>query len=574
MIHSPFFREILTLLVVATVVAVAVQRLRLPAVLGFLLAGVVIGPHGAGWLSDIRRIHLLADLGVVLLMLTTGLEFTFSRLRGLGRLAVIGGTLQILLSIGVAMAFAYLRGWTVFQGFFFGSVIALSSTALVLKDLIDRGQLDTTHGRIAVAILVFQDLAVAPLAVLIGGWSASTTSWTSAMAGAAVQAVILLGAVGVVGRWLLPPLLRWVAQTRSRELFFLTAVVVCLGTAAVSEWMGLSPAIGAFLAGLMFANTEYGHQLMGQIIPFRHLFVSIFFVSIGMLFDLTFAVSHALVISGVVGLVLLTNCVVTTVLIMGFGYSPRVALAAGIILAQIGEFSFLLMELGRKSGAVEPSFYQILLSSAVVTMMLTPALFALVPVVLRWAEQIPFFGFPPAERRTDPLRSGRLENHIILCGHGPAGRDLAAAFQEERLPFILLDMSPPVIEWARANGIPAIYGDAANEEVLRRAAIDRARAVVVSFGDSVGMTQVVRIVQRLNPRVFLFVRTRFERDVPELYASGADVVVMEELEASCELNRIVLEYFKVDSAKIQQYLERIRARKELAIEKAILRQEA
>ena len=313
--NSSFLSEILLVLAMATVVAVIFARFRLPAILGFLLTGVIIGPHGLRILSDSEHIRMLAELGVVLLMLTIGLEFSVERLRGMQHIAVIGGSLQILVSIALSLAFAWWRGWTFYEGFFLGSVIALSSTAIVLKYLMDRGEIDSPHGRIAISILIFQDLAVVPLMIFLSAFGQSAHSMGAALGVAFLKTALLLSGAFAFSRFLLPQLLHRVAAIRNREIFFLFSVVVCLGMAWGSGALGLSMAIGALLAGFMFANTGFSHQLIGDIIPFRHLFVSIFFVSIGLLFDVHFFLSHVVLVLSVVSLVLFINFFIMTLLI-------------------------------------------------------------------------------------------------------------------------------------------------------------------------------------------------------------------------------------------------------------------
>ncbi|MDP3921035.1 MAG: cation:proton antiporter [Candidatus Omnitrophota bacterium] len=566
-----FLTEFILVLITATIVAVTFERLRLPSILGFLIAGVIVGPHGFGILTDSGRIHQMAELGVMLLMLTIGLEFSMDRMRGLKNLAVFGGTLQILLSILVGFAFAWWRDRPLYDGFFFGSVIALSSTAIVLKFLIDRGELDTQYGRIAVAILLFQDIAVVPLLIFTTGLG-QPSSLAITLGMALVKTLILLAAVVLFSRFLLPRMMHRLAVTRNREIVFLTAVVVCLGTAWLSEFLGLSLAIGAFFAGFMFANTDFRSSLIGDITPFRYIFVSVFFVSIGLLFDIHFALENAFVVSVTVGLVLLVNFVLMTVLITCFGMAPRVALAAGILLSQIGEFSLLLLEAGRASGGIDLYLYHVLLSTAFLTMLMTPVLFKLVPLVLSLSERIGFFGTPPADWKIPPSALPAVNDHVILCGFGPSGQDLALTFLEENIPFVLVELNHSKVQEARKKRISVIYGDAANREVMKRAGIERARAVVVSFPDIIGMVQVIRVIQQLNSQVMLAVRTRYETEMPRLYELGADMVVMEEWEASYELSRLVMRHLKIPEERIGKHLERIRARKELALENAILKQ--
>ncbi|HNX68216.1 MAG TPA: cation:proton antiporter [Candidatus Omnitrophota bacterium] len=569
--HPLFFTELLMLLVIATAVAIAFEKFRLPAILGFLLAGVIIGPQGLGILSNGEHIRSLAELGVVLLMLTIGLEFSFDRLRGMQHLAIVGGTLQILISIGLSLMFAWWRKWSFYEGFFLGSVIALSSTAIVLKYLIDRGEIDTPHGRIAISILIFQDLAVVPLMIFLTAFGQSEGAVWAPLGSAFLKTVLLLAGAFVCSRFLLPQLLFRVAVIRNREVFFLFSVVVCLGMAWISGALGLSVAIGALLAGFMFANTGFSHQLIGDIIPFRHLFVSIFFVSLGLLFDLRFFVANMPLVLLVVSLVLFVNFVIMTLLIMAFGFPPRVAMVTGIMLSQIGEFSFVLIQMARGSGHISHELYQILLSTAFLTMLLTPLLFASIPSVLKFLGKFIVFGVPPRNWAKPGSTLSALTGHVILCGFGPTGRDLANAFKEEEIPFVILEMNPQKVQEAKKLHLKAVYGDAANREVMRRVGILRARAVVVSFPDILGITQIIRVVQELNPEVLLAVRTRYEGQTAALYELGADIVVMEEWEASHELNRVVLEQLRVPPGRIEHHLGRIRARKEMTVEEAIFR---
>ncbi len=572
MAHSIQSSELLIVLFVATAIALIFERLRLQAVLGFLLAGAIIGPHGLGFLSDIDRIHGLAEIGMIFLMLTIGLEFSFERLQGLKKLAILGGSAQIALSILVSIGFAKLVGWSLYQGFVLGSVIALSSTAVVFRNLLDRAELDSQHGRIAVAILVFQDLAVGPLLIFITSFGQPAGSMLQSILLSLGKAALLLGVLLTVSKLLLPRLMRWIALSRSREIFLLSTVLLCFGASWLSAELGLSAALGAFFAGIMLANTDYHHQIAGEITPFRHIFVSIFFISIGLLFDLPFVFSNALTVFPLVGLVLFVNVIVIAVVVLSFGYAPRVAVVTGIILSQIGEFSFLLLETAKKGGMITWDFYQNILSAAVITIFLTPFLFNLIPLLMRLTAKIPFFGLAQdktsrAERKNTRL----LKNHIVLCGYGTAGQDLAAAFLLEGLPFVVVEMNPQNISRAREHNLHVVYGDVLNEAVLKEVAIDKAKAVIVSFGESSSVAQIVRGVRRFGPQAMIVIRARYERDVAWLYELGADAVVMEELEVSAELLRVILGHFEITPEIIKTHLERIRARKEFLVEQNILK---
>ncbi len=568
-IQSP---ELLIVLLAATVIALVFERLRLQAVLGFLLAGAIIGPHGLGILSDIEKIHELADIGMIFLMLTIGLEFSFARMQGLQRLALIGGSAQIAASIGLSILFAHWMGWTVYQGFVLGSVIALSSTAVVFRNLLDRAELDSQHGRIAVAFLLFQDLAVGPLLIFITSFGQPADSMSLSIGLSLAKAGLLLGGLWLVSKYVLPKVMRWVALSRSREIFLLSSVLVCFGVSWVSAQLGLSAALGAFFAGMMLANTDYHYQIAGEITPFRHIFVSIFFISIGLLFDTGFALTHAAEVLPMVGLVLFVNCFVTTAIVLAFGYPPRVAVITGVILSQIGEFSFLLLETANKASLIGGMLYQTILSAAVITIFLTPFLFGLIPLLMRLTGKIAFLGTAPGGKNRDHIeKTRRLRDHIVICGYGTPGQDLAAALMLENFPFVVVDMNPRNVQKARSHGVQVIYGDAMNEHVLEELAIQRAKAIVISFGDASSIAEIVRTVQRISPDTLVVVRARFERDIAFMYELGADVVVMEELEVSLELTRAILGHLGMEPQTLKTHLDRIRARKEFLVEQSILK---
>lgn len=564
--------ELLIVLLAATAIALVFERLRLQAVLGFLLAGAVIGPHGLGVLSDIGRIHELAEIGMIFLMLTIGLEFSFERLQGLKKLAILGGTAQIALSIALSILFARWMGWTVYQGFVLGSVIALSSTAVVFRNLLDRAELDTQHGRIAVAFLVFQDLAVGPLLIFITSFGQPADSMAASIAASLAKAALLLGILLVISKYFLPKIMRWIALSRSREIFLLASVLLCFGTSWVSAQLGLSAALGAFFAGMMLANTEYHYQISGEITPFRHIFISIFFISIGLLFDAGFVFSNMTTVLPLVGLVLVVNWVVITVVVLAFGYPPRVAVITGVILSQIGEFSFLLLDTAKKGSLIDDVLFQNILSAAVITIFLTPFLFNLVPWLMRMTGKIAIFGVAPHEtNRGHREKTRRLKDHIILCGYGTAGQDLAAALMLEKVPFVVVDMNPQNVQKARDHELQVVYGDAMNEHLLKEVAIEKAKAIVISFGDASSIAEIVRAVRRMSPETMIVLRTRFERDVAWMYDLGADVVVMEELEVSLELTRAILGHLEIGPDILKTHLDRIRARKEFLVEQSILK---
>ncbi len=570
--HEPaFLNEVLIVLGAAALVAALFERFRLPAVLGFLLAGILVGPHGLKLLTNLDHVHEMAEFGVVFLMLTIGLEFSLERVRSLYKVAMWGGSLQVTLSLLISLLFTWKSGQSLNEGLVLGFVITLSSTAIVFKHLMDRGEMETPYGRICFAILIFQDLAVPAMMLVIMSLGGAQGNFALGLGWAFLKAGLFLVGTVLTSKYILFPLLRTAALTRGREVFFLLVIAICLSISFVSAKLGLSMAIGAFLAGLILANTDFGFQLIGEIAPLRHLFVSLFFVSIGLLFDVSFAFHHAAQLAGIVSLVVFVNIAIVSGVVIALGYSPRIAIAAGLLLCQIGEFSFVLIQVARQQNVVGDDFYKLLMSAAFITLFLSPFLFAMVPKVLGLFEKFRWFSMRPEEWNKGLATKGALKEHVILCGYGTVGADLAASLKEEKIPLIVLEMNPKLVKHARKDGIRVIAGDVSNLEVLERSGIHDARAVIVSFSDPVGTMQALRMVRKIRSDIFIAVRTRHQSDIARLYEMDADLVVLEEWEASIQLNQKLLQHLGTEPAVIAAHLERIRSRQEILAEEMILR---
>ena len=566
-----FVFEILVALGAAAIAAAVFSRLRLPAVLGFLLAGIVIGPQGFKLLTNLEHVREMAEFGVVLLMLTIGLEFSLERVRSLRKIALWGGSLQISISILVSLFFAWLFHYSFQEGLVMGFVVALSSTAIVFKHLLDRGEMETSYGRVCFAILIFQDLAVPVMILVVLSLGGSAGNFSLSLSWALLKAVLFLGGTLFAAKYLVVPFLRSSALARNRETLFLVVIALCLLVSAVSAKLGLSMAIGAFLAGLILANTDLGYQFMGEIAPLRHLFVSLFFVSLGLFFDISFALQHLMEISLTVGLILFMNIAIVSGVVIALGYSPRVAIASGLLLCQIGEFAFVLIQVARTQNVVSDERYRLVMSVAFITLFLSPFLFAFVPKVLGLFERVKWLGLSPDEWNKRVSPNSQLHQHVIVCGYGIVGSDLSASLKEEKIPFLVLEMSPRLVQKARTDKVRVIAGDAANLEVLERANLDEARAVILSFSDPVATIQILGVIRRLSPDVYIAVRTRHQLDIARLYELGADLVVLEEWEASIQMNQKLLQYLGTNPEKTQQHIEKIRMRQEILAEDIIMR---
>jgi CPA2 family monovalent cation:H+ antiporter-2 len=502
-------------------------------------------------------VELLAEIGVVLLLFTVGLEFSLGQLVGLWRTIVGAGTGQLVLTIGATAALASLYVPGSAKPIFFGFLMAMSSTAIVLRLLGDRGESEAPVGRICLAVLLFQDLCIVPLTLLVpvlAGQSAggSDLLWKS------VTGVVVVAAVLIAARYVVPHLLLSVVRTRSRELFLILLILLCLGTAYATSVAGLSLALGAFLAGLAVSQSEYSHQALAEAAPFRDAFGALFFISIGMLMDAGFVVSNAPVVAALVVLVVTVKLVASAVPVLLLGYPSRVALAAGFSLAQIGEFSFVLAHVGMKFGLLGDYDYQAFLSASAVTMLLTPLLMGgghRLSVRVSGIHRLVPWRVPGA-MLLEP--EPELEDHVIIVGYGLNGRNVAHTLRAMEIPYTVLELNPDTVRRARAEGEPIHYGDCSRYETLAAVGIERARVLVIAIPEPSSIRAAVARARAKNSHLYIIVRTRFVSEVEDLRKLGADEVIPEEFETSVEIFSRVLARYQVPDNVISRCVDQIR----------------
>ena len=552
-----YLRDLIVIFALAVGTVVIFSRLRLPAIVGFLFAGAVAGPNGYGIVEGVEQVRVLAEVGVALLLFTIGLELSLAHLNRLRRILLLGGGLQVLLTtlLVFLIGIAFRMSWQ--QAVFLGMIVALSSTAIVLKLLAERGEIDSLRGQTALAILIFQDLCIVPMTLL-----------TPFLAGHEFQPVLLFYAIGkalavvalaiFASRLVVPWVLHQVVATRNREIFLLTIILLCMGTAWVTAASGLSLALGAFLAGLVVSESEYSHQALGDILPLRNTFNGIFFISVGMLFNVqTLLDSPVGMTVGVIGLVLAKAGVVLGVLLL-LGYSLRVAVPAGLGLAQLGEFSFVLAIAGVSAGILSESLFQMFVGMAVLTMAGTPLLWVLGhSLAQRFSSDLPGWGTSHRSETLEPLHQ-KLRDHVVIVGYGMNGRNLARVMQSVEIPYVIVEMNPETVRMERKRGLPILYGDAATREVLEQAGVQHARVLVLAISDPVGSRHATDLARRLNPSLHIIVRTRYVREMESLFALGANEVVPEEFETSVEIFSRVLRTYLVPRDIVDRSVREIR----------------
>jgi CPA2 family monovalent cation:H+ antiporter-2 len=531
--------QAVTLLGASVLVLLASHRVRLPPVIGLLLTGMLIGPSGLGLLGEIRAVEIFAEIGVVFLLFAIGLEFSLERLREIRRPFFIGGPVQSAATTLVTALLAIALGVGAGKAVFFGFLVALSSTAVVLKLYAERQELDAPQGKLVLGVLLFQDFLIVPMIVLTPVLAGRVEASAGAIGLRLGGGVLAVGTVFLVARYLMPKLLYRLVRTRIRELFVLGALAVCLGAAWLTESLGFSLALGAFLAGIVVAESEYSYQVVAEVAPFRDVFTSVFFISIGMLLDLRFAVAHLPVILGVTAAVLLIKTLTGAAAARVLGLPARVVALVALALAQIGEFSFVLLNVGRAQGLVDPAQYQTAIAMAVITLLLTPLAIGVAP---RLGERLPaWMGATGGGSAVRPA----LARHVVVVGFGLNGRTLARVLREAGIPYVVIELNGDAVEEGLAAGEPMIFGDSTRQEILEHAGVGAAQVVVFAISDLVAVRSSIVLARRLAPDVHILVRTRMVAQIEELRRCGADDVVAEEFETAIEIFTRVLERYHV-----------------------------
>ncbi|QZZ19761.1 cation:proton antiporter [Leptothermofonsia sichuanensis E412] len=554
--------DLVSVLAAAAAGGLLAALLRQPILLGYLLAGMIVGPAGLGLIKELIQVETLAQFGVAFLLFALGVEFSFSELKKVKGISLGGGVLQITLTILVTALASLGMGWVTSpaQGVFLGAILSLSSTAVVLKCLMERNETNTPQGQVMLGILVVQDLALGLMLAVLPALDKPPEEVGLAVGWALLQTgLFALGAV-LAGIWVIPPLLRLLARTESRELFLLGVVALCLGIALLTEYMGLSIEMGAFVAGLMISEVEYSDQTLTYVEPLRDIFASLFFAAIGMLIDPVFLWNNLELILGLVALVFVGKFLIVTPLVMLFRYPLKTALTAGLGLAQIGEFSFVLASEGQSLGLVSRRVYLLILGTTAVTLVLTPFVLRLVPQLFTWADALPWLKYH-LDRSEQPIEIGEdlpSQNHVVVCGYGRVGQNIVRLLQDHSYPVIVIDQSEHRIQELRDKGIPYIYGNAASLHVLEKAGVKTAQGMAIALPDSMSTRLSLKRSLELSPDLDVVVRANQDRDIELLYQLGAREVVQPEFEASLELSSHLLTGMGLPLPVIQREVQQIR----------------
>ena len=545
------FRDLGFVLVAAVLGGLVARAARQPLVVGFVLAGVFVGPFTPGpTVTDIHTFEVFAEIGVVLLMFSIGIEFSLRDLQRVRTVALVGGPLGILLSIALTLGVGVLLGWAPLQAAAVGIVISVASTMVLAQLLLERGELHSSHGRVMVGIALVEDLAVVVLTVLLPALGALEPGRLLAVGEALLTAAAILGPFAYLAAKVVPRILARVAATQSDELFLLVALAIGLGTAALTQAVGLSLALGAFLGGLLISESDFAHEALARLLPLRDVFVAVFFVTIGALIDPVRVMQHLPLLGVIVALVVVGKALTRTLVVRMFGYSLPVALVSGIGLGQIGEFSFVLVQVAREAGHVGDDVYHAILAASLLTILINAPLVRYLP---DWIGSLRLRRAAVSDPEPVPRAS-----HVLVCGFGRVGSAVGEALETFGVPFTVIERDPDLIKELRHRRVPAIFGDAGNPRVLELAGAQAATLVIVALPQFRPAERAVRGVRSLNPDVLLLVRAHARAEAEELRKLGATEVIQPEVEASATLIRHSLAGLGLPKTRAIAYLERFR----------------
>ena len=557
--NGSLFLDIVIVLASAFAGGLVARQFHFPILLGYLVAGAIVGPHILGAVGNLEEVRTLAEFGVVLLLFQVGVEVSLRELRRAGRVVVLGSIFQLMVTISLMYLLGLQLGWSYQQALVFGMVASLSSTMVVLKTLADRGELGSVHGKAMVGILVMQDLAFIPMVAILPSLSGEGTAALSDLGFGVLKATIILVLMLVLGGRAIPWLLARFPVIGSREVFILSVVALTFAAAALTDAFGLSLAIGAFAAGLVLSESPFGRRALSEVIPLRDIFAAVFFVSLGMLTDPRYIVDHIGLVLIVISAVMFVKLVLIGGLIKAFGYLPHTALLAGLGMMQIGEFSFFLADAAFLLDIVDSEFLTLVVVSTVITMAITPLIFTGGVIGLeRLGKHFSAFQEYRPTRSTVASKINDLSAHLVLCGMGNIGLLVAESLRHQNVPFVVIELDPHVSQRSLDGGYLVLNGSGTSTAVLEQAGIERARMLIITTGDTRSGRDTARRALDINPGLEIIARVRWQEDAEALNRIGVQEVVWPEMEGGQQILRYSLLNYGVDAQEVDTLVEKLR----------------
>jgi len=559
--HLPLLQDLLIILGFSAVIVFLLQRFKIPSILGFLVTGLIIGPYGLSLIHAVEQVETISEIGVILLLFVIGMELSIKQLASIRKTVFIGGASQVFGTAFITGGIYYLFGNPWNESLFIGFLFSLSSTAVVLKVLQDRNEISRPHGRNALGILIFQDIIVVPMMLVTPIIAGNTANVTESIIGLLIKSAIVIAITIISARYIVPRLMHAVARTRSKELFLITTITLCFAIAFLTSEAGLSLALGAFLAGLIISESEYSHQATSIVLPFRELFTSFFFISVGMLLDLSFLIENIFMVSALVLAVFVLKSIIAGLAVAQLKYPPKTVILTGLSLFQVGEFAFILSVVGLENGLLDEQTNQFFLAVSIVSMLTTPFVMMFSNTFAhRVAGSFIGKAMEGDEIRVEnDVPTAELSNHLVIIGYGINGRNLARAAEYSHIPYAVIELNAQTVIDEKAKGIPILFGDASNEHILETVNLRKARAVVVAISDSHATKNIIANIRSISSSVYTLVRTRYVRETEELLHLGADDVIPEEFETSIEIFSRVLHSFLIPIDEIETITESVRS---------------
>ena len=563
----PILKDIVIILGLSILIILAFQKLKLPAILGFLLAGIIVGPYALDVISSQHEVELLSEIGIIFLLFVIGIELSLEGLARIWKVIFIGGGIQVGGTILLTVFLAQMIGLPMNTSIFLGFLFSLSSTAIVLKLLQERGEIASPHGRISLGVLIFQDIIVVPMMLFTPLLAGETPNILTTVLIMVAKIVLILVIVYLLARFVAPKVFGWVVKTKNQELFILTVVVFCFAVAWLTSAVGLSLALGAFFAGLIISESDYSHQATANVLPFREIFISFFFVSVGTLLNLQFFFENFIyILLLTVGVVLLKMLIIGLMVLL-LRYPARVSFLVLFGLFQVGEFSLLLSGVGQQSNILPENIYQYFLAISIITMGITPFLIAAAPKLTYNILKAPIpaavrqrlDNFNKNKRSEEFTSEENLHDHLVVIGYGINGKNISKAARKAKIPYVVIDINPESFQRAKLNNEPVLFGDATNNVILKHAHIQEARVIVIAISDRDATKKIIKNIRLFTQTATIIVRTRYIHEIEEVIKLGADEVIPEEFETSIEIFTRVLKKYLVPFGEIQDFINQIRS---------------
>ena len=570
MLDHNFLIEIATIFMFASVLGLVLNKLRQPAIVAYILTGVLLGPNMLGWVKNETLISQLSEIGIIALLFTLGLEFSFDKFKQVRKTALSAGIMQVVITILVVAGILKLLNFSTPSCLLIGCIVALSSTVIVLKSLAESAQSDSIHGRIMLGILIIQDLSLIPIMLLLPNLGAESGTTLSSLLLPIVKAVIFLVLTLVLSLKIAPIVTNFI--TTSKEMLVMSSITIAIGTAIAANYFGIPLELGAFIAGLALSITAHSKQVIAEVIPFRDVFAMVFFVSIGMLMDIQFFIHHFLLVLGIVGGIFLIKFIICFSLIYFARYSGQTALWIGLALFQIGEFSFVLAKTGASHNVISQDIYSLTIISALITMLMTPFIVRYIPDLTLALQQLPFWNVHFKGKIRIQKQEQTLENHVVICGYGPIGKSLAKILKLQNINFIVIEMNSKTVNKLHKENVQAIYGDATNVEVLKHANIDRARVFIVTLPDAKSNELSILSARNLNEDIFII--SRYLSNIDNLYQAGANTVIHEEYQTSIAVIANTLNELDYTEDQITSIVQLIKDNKFRILQESYLKQDS